>query len=167
MKDLTMVWDAQYECFRPTPRFRKACNAEFVDEVMYRVDVRDERSEASHRHLFAMVKEAWLNLPEDLALEFATPEHLRKRALIETGHFDERRFACADPVEARNLVRFMKPVDEYAVYAVAGSVVIERRAKSIATKAMNRAAFKQAKDDIITYCEKLIGVKPGEITESA
>lgn len=167
MKDLTFVWDGVHECFRPTPRFRKFCNATFVDEEMYTVDIREERSGPSHRHLFAVVKEAWMNLPDELALEFATPEHLRKRALIETGHYDERRFACTDAVAARNLVRFLKPIDEYAVYAISENVVIERRPKSIATKAMNKKAFQQAKDDVITYCEKLIGVKPGEITESA
>jgi hypothetical protein len=32
---------------------------------------------------------------------------------------------------------------------------------------MNKAAFQRAKDDVITYCENLIGVQPGEITESA
>ncbi|MDO1560383.1 hypothetical protein Q0812_13190 [Brevundimonas sp. 2R-24] len=61
------------------------------------------RSQASHRHYFASVAEAWLNLPENLAERFATSEHLRKYALIQTGHRDERTMVCSSKAEAQRL----------------------------------------------------------------
>jgi hypothetical protein len=34
----------------------------------------ENRSSESHRHFFAVVNEAWRNLPEDLADDFPSPE---------------------------------------------------------------------------------------------
>jgi len=36
------------------------------------------RSDATHKHEFAWLREAWMSLPEHLAERFPTAEHLRK-----------------------------------------------------------------------------------------
>lgn len=73
----------------PAPGFKKRCDATFTIGARYVLAPREERSSASHRHEFAWLREAWMNLPEHLAEQFPTETHLRKRALIEAGYYDE------------------------------------------------------------------------------
>ena len=70
-------------------RPRAADRAYVIGEV-YTLDIWEPRSTASHNHEFAWLAEAWRNLPENLADLYPTPEHLRKRALIDAGYYDER-----------------------------------------------------------------------------
>ena len=66
-------------------RHHNEAAAQFVIGQCYRLAEIEERSEASHEQEFAWLREAWLSLPESIAREFPSPEHLRKRALIATG----------------------------------------------------------------------------------
>ena len=65
---LYVEWEG--DAFRPLRRHAKDCDARFVIGERYRIDVVEQRSEASHRSFFASVNEAWLNLPEDIAERF-------------------------------------------------------------------------------------------------
>jgi hypothetical protein len=91
---------------------------------------RSERSSASHRHYFAAVYDAWLNLPEIDAERFPTADHLRKYALIRAGYCDTRELVCASKAEAVRVGAFMKPMDPYALVAISGAVVRVYTAKS-------------------------------------
>jgi len=161
---LVFVWDG--EGMQPVASCRRAANERYVVGERYRMDVVEERSQRSHNHYFACLQEAWANLPDRLAGEFGSAEHLRKRALIETGHFDERRFAASDAMEARRLLAFLKPTDEFAVFAVAGNVVIERKAKSQSRKAMGGPTFQQSKDDVLAWCAALLDVAPAGLEQA-
>lgn len=158
---LTFAWDG--DNMVPIASCRRAANEQFVVGERYRMDVVEERSQRSHNHYFASIADAWSNLPDQLAVEYGSAEHLRKAALIATGHYDERRFAASSPAEARKLVAFLKPTDEYAVFAVAGNVVIERKAKSQSRKAMGGPTFQKSKDDVLGWCAALIEVQPSEL----
>ena len=67
------------------------------------IDVDRARSGATHRHQFAWVKEAWLNLPERVVnMPWAeTPETLRKHALIATGFHQTYTLDCGEYLTAR------------------------------------------------------------------
>jgi hypothetical protein len=67
-----------------------------------------ERSAKSHRHYFAVINEAWQNLPEDLADEFPNAEALRKRALIKNGlcHADGNCSAPTTPRRGKAVAAF-------------------------------------------------------------
>lgn len=125
-----------------------------------------ERSDASHRRYFAGVREAWLQLPDDLAMEFPTPDALRKRALIETGHYTERRFIASSPAEARKLAAWL-PKGAGVVIAVAGAAVIERTAMSQSYRSMGKALFQKSVADVDAWCADLIGVKPETLRREA
>jgi hypothetical protein len=116
-----------------------------------------ERSTASHNRYFAGVHDAWKTLPDHLALEFPTADALRKRGLIETGYYTERRFIASSPAEARKIAAFL-PKGDGVVISVAGSAVIERTAKSQARTAMDRKTFLQSVADVDAWCAELIGV---------
>lgn len=155
------------DAMEPLSRFRDRCNAEMVVGEIYRCEVIEERSLASHNHYFAALKDAWLNLPDDIAPKFADPVALRKHALIACGYRDERRFVSTSPLEARKLLAWLKPLDEYAVYSVADNVVIEWRAKSQKRKAMGGPTFQKSKQDVLDYVAGMIGVAPAQLSAEA
>jgi hypothetical protein len=113
---------------------------------------------ASHRHFFAAVYDAWLNLPEKEAERFASADHLRKYALIRAGFRDERTLTCASKAEALRVAAFVKPMDDYAIVAVSEAVVRVYTAKSQNLRAMGRKVFAESKDAVLEVLAGMIEV---------
>lgn len=151
----------------PLPRFARVCDRQFVVGETYTLVAHEERSAASHRHYFACIRDAWMNLPDHIAVEFSTPESLRKRALIDAGFYDERRLVASSPAEARKIAAFLKPLDDFAVVSVAGNVVIERKAKSQSVRSMGKKTFSESKDAVLNVLANMIGVSPDELGRAA
>lgn len=151
----------------PLPRFGNRCGAEFEEGRTYRLVEVEERSEKSHRQFFASIRHAWENLPEEAAIRFATPDALRKFALIRTGYRDERSIACANKAEARRIAAFIRPLDEFAVVTVSDALVTVYTAKSQSTKAMGRADFQKSKQAVLDYVAAMIGVEPEQLSAQA
>lgn len=149
------------------PRRKFLADRAYVDGEEYRLGVIEERSVNSHNHFFAMVAETWANLPDDKAMEFPTPEALRKHALIMTGYREERKLVCSSPAEARKVAAFIRPHDDYAIVSVNGPVVIEWRAKSMSKKAMGGPTFQKAKSDILDFLSAMIGVTPNQLEKAS
>ena len=76
------TWDGE----AMVPRHPRRADQLFVVGETYPLIINEDRSVATHNHEFAWLREAWLNLPETLADLYPSPEHLRKRALIEAGY---------------------------------------------------------------------------------
>lgn len=159
------TWDG--DSFTPLPRFKRQADELFVVGEVYPLVVQEERSRRSHNHYFACIEKAWENLPDALAMEFPTPEHLRKRALIATGFFDERRLALSSPAEARKTAAFLKPADDFALISVAGNVVIERKAKSQRVRAMGKKIFQESKTKVLEIVSSMIGTTPETLAQVA
>lgn len=146
----------------PLPRFAEVCDRAFVIGQTYRLEEREERSQASHSHYFASIHEAWQNLPLEQAERFPTPEHLRKWALVQAGYRDERSFAAKSNADALRLAAFVKPLDEYAVVVVREASVIVLTAKSQSQKAMGRKDFQDSKTKVLEIVWGLCGLTPAE-----
>lgn len=159
------VWDG--ESYMPLARHRTALARDMVIGQRYRLSVDNERSMASHRQEFASLREAWDNLPEDIAARFENPEHFRKRGLIETGWYHQREIACQSKAEATRWMRELRLRDTYAVFSVVGFVIIERTAKSQSIKAMGKADFQKSKQDVLDWAWSLCGISPAEARKSA
>lgn len=143
----------------PTRGFVALANKQFVVGEVYTLSEADQgRSSASHRHYFASVYEAWLNLPEAETERFPTSEHLRKWALIKAGYRDERSIACSSRAEAVRVAAFVKPMDEHAVVAISEAVVRVYTAKSQAPRAMGRKVFQESKDAVLAILAGMIEV---------
>lgn len=156
-------WDG--EAMRPlNPR---AADRQYVVGETYRLENREDRSEASHRQYFAALHEAWMNLPEHLAAQFATEEHLRKYALIRAGYRDERSVIAGSKAEAQRVAAFIRPMDEYAVVSVSGSAVVVLTAKSQSMRAMGKAEFQRSKDAVLDVLAQMIGLSSGELVKAA
>lgn len=117
----------------------------------------EERSHASHGHYFALINQAWANLPEDLAERFPSQDHLRKWCLIKAGWRDERATSCATVEEAERLVAFVRPIDDYAIVIRHETAVIVWTAKSQSMADMGKADFQKSKDDVLRVLSELIG----------
>ena len=140
------------------PHWAKMADAEFVIGESYRIVQVADRSDASHRHFFAAINEAWHNLPESLAAEYPTPEHLRKKSLIKAGFATSRDFPAASHAEAVRLASFLKAGDDYSIITVVGSVVTVWSPKSQSLRAMGKDQFERSKSAVLDIVAGLIGV---------
>ena len=139
------------------------------DGEIVAVEIERDRSIKSHRHQFAWVKDAWDNLPESVMFEpwAATPETLRKHALVKTGYFEQVVIDCGSDKMAREVAAAIatsrKKSEGYAHAVVRNGVAIVRWPQSQSRKAMGGDSFKASKTAILEWIADLIGVTPGEL----
>ncbi len=153
--------------FRVMSNFWAArADKEFVVGETYKMVEHHDRSINSHRHFFAVIAEAWSNLPDHLLETYPTSEHLRKKALVWKGYRDERTIVAGSPAEAQRLAAFVKPMDDFAVVTVKDAVVRVWTAKSQSTKAMGAKDFQQSKSDVLDFIDDLLGVERGSTAKS-
>ena len=158
------IWDG--DAMVPMARFSRLAESSFTSGQAYKMMVADEASSQTRRHFFACVKEAWANLPEALALEYATPEHLRKRALILTGFCNEQVWVVPSNAEAVRTAAALRKLDEFAVVVVRENTVRALTAKSQAGGKMGRAEFQRSKTSVLDYLAKLINTTPEALNEA-
>lgn len=154
------------DAFEPHPRFRRFCDATFVIGELYNLVEEELASDRSRRFFFASVREAWKNLPDELADVYPTDVALRKKALIATGWREERMFVAPSKAEARRLAAFMAPIDTDSVVDVNECVVRIWTARSQKRRAMNKQEFRKSVDDVLGFCAGLIGVEKSELEKA-
>jgi hypothetical protein len=145
----------------------KVADALYVIGETYWLEQEQRRSEISHRHEFAWLREAWKNLPELIASEYATPEHLRKRALILAGYYDETIIDADTHRGAVNVAVAFRARDEFAWIVVRGEYVVVRTAKSQSRQAMKAGEFQESKTKIMDIIAGMIGVAPASLEANA
>lgn len=155
------------EAMVPHRRFQAECDSSFVVGESYRLAIHEDRSTASHNHEFAFVAEAWAQLPEHLTEQFRTPEHLRKRALIDAGYFNQQEVDAGSHAAALRVANFIASMDEYSVVVVRGPIVVVRKPKSQSRRAMGAKEFQESKQAILEIISALISVKPETLTQNA
>jgi len=151
---LAFAWDGE----SMIPLQPRLADRYYVVGETYRLEPREDRSQASHNHYHASIDEAWKNLPEHMAERFATADHLRKWALIRAGYRDERSVVCAFHAEAQRVAAFIKPLDDFAVVTAINAVVTVYTAKSQSMRAMGKAEFQKSKDRVLDVVSAMIGV---------
>ena len=160
---IIFAWDG--EAMKPATRFMATlADKNYVIGENYRLAPHQARSNASHNHYFASVEDAWRTLPEHLADDYPSSEHLRKKALIRAGFADERSVVCASKAEALRVAAFVRPLDDYAIVTVSKATVHVYTAKSQSMRAMGAAEFQASKEAVFTFLDSLLEIAPG-ITE--
>lgn len=163
---ITCTWDG--ESLTPMgPVWAKRADAQWVVGETYKVEVRQERSAASHAHYFAVVDDAWENLPEHLALRYPSSKHLRKWALVKAGYCTEKVLVCASPEEARRIGAFIRPMSGFAVIVVKESIVTVYEAQSQSERAMGKKAFQESKQRVLDIVADLLEVTPESLANDA
>ena len=137
------------------------------------VSIDRARSAVNHKHQFAWIKDAWLNLPETAQGQpwADTPETLRKHALIATGYHQSLTLDCganatAQRVKAALLAAEVK-AHGYALGQVRGPVVRIWTPESQSMRAMGGDRFKESKAAILDWIAAQIGVSPEELGRAA
>ncbi len=138
----------------------------FVVGEHYKLVEHHDRSDASHNHFFASIKNGFDSLPDELREEYPTTDHLRKKALIRKGFRNERDHVCASKAEAVRLAAFIKPMDDYAIVLVSECVVRVWTAKSQSRKAMGAKDFQESKVAVLDFIDDLLGVERGATARS-
>lgn len=158
---LEFFWDGE----AMHPRRAALADRYFVVGETYRLVEHLERSDLTHRHEFAWIREAWKNLPEGLADEYPTPDHLRKRALISGGWYDEQIIDAGTNAAALRVAQGVRsfPGEDFSVVYVRGAFVVVRRAKSQSKRAMGAKDFQASKQKILEVVSELIGADPGRL----
>jgi hypothetical protein len=151
---------------RPLPAYAEAAAARFGVGEVVALSLAEPRSSLSHRHYFACVREAWVNLPEGLAERFASEEHLRKYALIKAGYRDERSIVCTSRAEARRIAAFFRPIEDYAIITVRETVVTQFTARSQSAAVMSKAEFQASKEAVLGLLAEMIGVEPAALAQA-
>ena len=149
------------------PLHPRIADKQYVVGEIYRLEPREERSQASHNFYFASIAEAHANLNDDLAERFPTPDALRKFALIRAGFRDERSIVAASKAEALRLAAFIKPMDAYAVVTVKDAVVVVYTAKSQSIKAMGKEDFEKSKAAVLDIVAQMIGTTAPTLQKNA
>lgn len=152
--------------FFPTERFIEAAHEAFAERTTYWLSVEAERSEKTHKHEFAWLKEAWKNLPDAIAHLYPTSEHLRKRALIEGGFYTETIIDCGSQAAALRVAAFARGEDEFALVITRGPIVVVRKAKSQSHRAMGAGDFQRSKQAVLEIVSGLIGVEPDQLQKA-
>jgi hypothetical protein len=153
-----------------SPHFAKVCDHAFTKGQRVLLIEQSERTPQSHAHFFASIHDTWANLPDHLAVEFPTPEILRKHALIMSGFRRERKFAASSAAEARKIAAFLRPQersDDYAIISVHGSLIVEWKAMSQSYSAMPKGVFQKSKTAVIEYLADMIKVDPETLKREA
>ena len=162
-RPMSFMWDGD----AMIPRSPRLADKTYVVGEVYMLVPHEDRSPASHSHEFAWLKDAWNNLPEKLADNFPTPEHLRKRALIDANYYDEMIIDAGSNAAALRVAAGFRQIDDFALVIVRGVHVIRRTAKSQSRRAMNKQEFQESKTAIMEIVSNMIGVKPGELADEA
>lgn len=127
----------------------------------YTIEIHEPRSNKSQSHYHAVLRNAWLTMPDNTKKRFVDPDHLRKWSLIQTGWAIERTVACESATTAHAVAATSAALDESAVIIVQGTIVTIATARSQKTTgpgSMNKEEFQKSKQDVLEYVAGLLGV---------
>lgn len=152
------VWDGQ-TLTPASPYQHRLAFEQFGAGELVTVAREEARSEASHNHEFAWLREAWRSLPESFAMEpwAQSPEHLRKYALCRSGFCTTETVAAGSNAAALRIASFIRGREEYTLVSVQGSTVHVFTPESQAKKAMGKDRFQASKTAIMEFIADLLG----------
>lgn len=145
------------------PLHPRLAERRFKRGATYTLVQHEERSTATHNHEFAFIAEAWKTLPDDLAEIYPSPEHLRKRALIQAGYYDEMVVDAGSSAAALRVAAAFRAIDEFAFVVVRGPLVARRTAKSQSRRAMSKTEFQASKTAVLAIIADMLGVPPSDL----
>ena len=135
------------------------------------VSIDHPRSQATHRHQFAEINDAWRHLPESLhdAPWAASAEALRKHALIVTGYADTYSIDCGAKATAERVRMALWAAETgrhgYAIASVRGPVIMVWTPQSQSMRAMGGKRFQESKTAVLDWIAGQIGVAASELVQ--
>jgi len=139
----------------------RACDLMQPGDAVY-VTIEHPRSDATHRHQFASIRDAWETLPESVkdAPWAASAECLRKHALIATGFADTYTIDCGGKASAERVGAALRAAEVrahgYAVVQVRGPVVAVWTPRSQTMRAMGGKEFQRSKESVLNWIDGVL-----------
>lgn len=165
--DLPFPFEWDGEAMRPPPgAWSLRAAARYAKGKRYLFVEQNIRSKRSHDHYFAALNDAWSNLPERLAADFPTEEHLRKYALIKTGYYHLQIDVMDTERDAQRLAVAARRHD-FEIVKVTGTAVYRFSPKSQSIAAMGADEFQKSKQAVLDYVSGLISVSPETLAAEA
>jgi len=148
---LYFAWNGS--AMEPLARFSRLAERSFTSGHAYRLIVEEERSVAAHKHYFAAVREAFMNLREPWDVAFPNEDALRKYCLIKAGFCNVTKIVGSRRV----------PIDGYAIVLNEDGVTTVYQAKSQSMKAMGPAEFAKSKQAVLDILADMTGTTPEQL----
>lgn len=148
---LYMTWNGS--AMEPLDRFSRLAERSFTSGTAYRMIVEEERSVASHKHYFAAVREAFMNLREPWDVAFPNEDSLRKYCLIKAG------FCTVTKIVGSRRV----PIDGYAIVVNEDGMTTVYQAESQKVRAMGREKFQRSKQAVLELLADMTGTTPEQL----
>ena len=155
--------------FIPYLRHNNAIAAAFKDGDHVYIEIQRERSTASHKHQFAWIRDAFDSLPDDVHGRelWKRPSHLRKHALIMTGHCDATHIVVGSDTaahEVRNVIKADKDkLHGYSMVTASGPTISILTPHSQSQAAMGAETFQKSKTDILNWIADLLQTNPKDL----
>lgn len=152
----------------PLPEYLPLCLRQYQHNEHYRLIAEEERSAASHRHYFAVIHEAWQNLPEHLAARFPTAERLRHWCLVKCHYATEQTIVLETYHDAERFAEYISEKrDDDTFCQRSGNVVKIWTAKSQSTRSMDKKEFQDSKAAVLALLSEMIGTSATELSANA
>lgn len=158
-------WDG--ESFAPLQRHAKHCDATFTIGERYFIEPIAPRNMAAHRAYFAQLRDAWVNLPESIAEQFPSPDHLRARSLIDAGYCTERLIDAGSKAAAERVAAYVRSAKDFSHVITRGPIVVIREPESQSVRAMGADRFKASMQAVLDIVAGMIGVSPDTLAKEA
>jgi hypothetical protein len=148
MNPIAFRWDGK--AMAPINRaFAGRAEKQYVVGAIYVLVPHEARSGESHRHYFACLHDAWLNLPEDITDELPTSEHLRAWALVKAGYADKSVINCASKDDAIRMAAIASSGSKIRIVDIVGKTVTVWTPHSQSMKAMGGKRFQDSKTKVL------------------
>lgn len=152
-----------------SPFWQRKAAEHYRAGARYELVEHQERSDNSHRHFFATIREAFQNLPDALLDEYPTADRLRRKLLIKGGFCKEQTVECATKAEAQRWADITRQREPDSIVIARGVLVRIFTAESMSYRTMDRKRFQAAKEFILGELSSMLGSTPRELerTEAA
>lgn len=147
--------------------FQLRADKQYVTDQVYTLVPQEIRSAESHRHYFACLHDAWLNLSETYTDELPTSEHLRAWALVKAGYADKSTINCASRDDAIRVASIASGGAKIRIVDVSGRVVTVWTPHSQSQRAMGKQKFQDSKTKVLDIVAAMARTNRRELEENA
>jgi len=126
-----------------------------------------DHSDAMRRRFFAIVREAWSNLPDVERARFPNSEVLRKTALCRIGWAECKVVTCGSNKAAQEVALLASHLDRYAIVDITGTVVSVFTARSMSKRHCPKKTFLEVSEKALDWISTVLGTDAATLGKAA
>ena len=118
------------------------------------------------KRFFAMLRDVWANLKDDMRRRFPSSETLRKHALIAVGHCDVMTVVAGSKAAAPGIAAALASKDRYCIIDIRGDVLTVYTARSMSRRGLLKPQFLDVSQKVFDWIYLQTGIDPA-LSEAA